>query len=522
MGMLAEHADHVIGVDTHRDAHSAAAIATRTGALAAQTTVAADAFGYKRLLRFARKHAPRRRVWAIESSGSFGAGLKSFLLAHGEWVVEVDRPKRPARRNGAKSDELDAIRAAREALQREHLAQPRARGEREAIRVLLITRRGAIRARTKAINHLKALVVTAREELRDQLRNTPTDELVYRCARLRTLPSHSTEHRATVLALRHTARRILALEAEANDLETEIEQLIQQTISDLLAEVGVGPISAAQLYCSWSHRGRLRNDGASPCSAARPRFPPPRDRRSATASTAPATASSTAPCTRSSSPACSTTPLRAPTPPADSPRARPHAKSSAASSATSPVSSFDCSKPTVRTPFPPGARHGAAPSATALDRHRSLLATALAIKACQSGHRTLFATAQQWVDRLEGAQHRNSLDDELRKLDRYRLLVIDEIGYLPLERQAANLLFALIARRYERGSIIVTSNRGFEAWGEILGDAMVAAALIDRLVHHATMITLKGKSYRLRERTAATSEKPRQRARPRALSDTTG
>ena len=260
MGMLAEHADHVIGVDTHRDAHSAAAVAT--GTVAAQTTVAADAFGYKRLLRFARRHARNRRVWAIESSGSFGAGLTTFLLANGEWVVEVDRPKRAARRNGAKSDELDAIRAAREALEREHLAQPRARGDREAVRVLLITRRGAVRARSKAINHLKALIVTAREELRHQLRNTPTDELVYRCARLRTLPSHSTEHRATVLALRHTARRILALEAEANDLESEIEQLVKQTVPDLLAEIGVGPISAAQLYCAWSHRGRLRNDGA--------------------------------------------------------------------------------------------------------------------------------------------------------------------------------------------------------------------------------------------------------------------
>jgi IstB-like ATP binding protein len=80
-------------------------------------------------------------------------------------------------------------------------------------------------------------------------------------------------------------------------------------------------------------------------------------------------------------------------------------------------------------------------------------------------------------------------------------------GYLPRERQAANLLFALVSRRYERGSIIVTSNRSFEQWGEILGDAMVAAALIDRLVHHATMITLKGKSYRLRERTS-TSRPP--------------
>lgn len=262
MGMLAEHADHVIGVDTHRDSHSAAAIAARTGTIAGQTTVAADAFGYKRLLRFGRRHAPGRRVWAIESSGSFGSGLTTFLLANGEWVVEIDRPKRPARRNGAKSDELDAIRAAREALERDHLAQPRARGDREALRVLLTTRRGAIRARTKAINHLKALVVTAREQLRHQLRNTPTDELVYRCARLRTLPSHSVEHRATVVALRHTARRILALEAEANDLESEIERLIKQTVPQLLEQIGVGPISAAQLYCSWSHRGRLRSDGA--------------------------------------------------------------------------------------------------------------------------------------------------------------------------------------------------------------------------------------------------------------------
>jgi len=104
------------------------------------------------------------------------------------------------------------------------------------------------------------------------------------------------------------------------------------------------------------------------------------------------------------------------------------------------------------------------------------------------------------VSRLEQAQDRNQLEAELRRLERYHLLIVDEVGYLPLERQAANLLFALVSRRYERGSIIVTSNRGFDQWGEILGDAMVAAALIDRLVHHATMIVLKGKSYRLRER----------------------
>jgi DNA replication protein DnaC len=128
------------------------------------------------------------------------------------------------------------------------------------------------------------------------------------------------------------------------------------------------------------------------------------------------------------------------------------------------------------------------------------LAIALGLRACQHGVRVAFATAQQWVSRLEQAQERNQLESELRRLERYGLLIVDEVGYLPLERQAANLLFALVSRRYERGSIIVTSNRGFEQWGDILGDAMIAAALIDRLVHHATLITLKGKSYRLRQR----------------------
>jgi len=135
------------------------------------------------------------------------------------------------------------------------------------------------------------------------------------------------------------------------------------------------------------------------------------------------------------------------------------------------------------------------------------LAIALGVRACQHGTRVAFATAQEWVSRLEAAQERNQLEVELRRLERYGLLIVDEVGYLPLERQAANLLFALASRRYERGSIIVTSNRGFEQWGDILGDAMVAAALIDRLVHHATLVTLKGKSYRLRARTDPTASR---------------
>ncbi len=240
--MLAQRVDHVIGVDTHRDSHTAAVLDT-TGGAVADVTVPADAFGYKRVLAFGRTHAPGRRAWAIEGTGSFGAGLTTFLLEQGEWVVEIDRPARPARRNGAKSDELDAARAAREALARDHLAQPRSRGEREAVRVLLVTRQGAVVSRTRAIAHLKALLVTAPEQLRNHFRNMSTDDQVVRCSRLRTSPTH-------------------ALEAVANDLESEIERLVKGLAPRLLEERGVGALSAAQVLCSWSHPGRLRSEAA--------------------------------------------------------------------------------------------------------------------------------------------------------------------------------------------------------------------------------------------------------------------
>jgi transposase len=139
MPMLAEHIDGVIGVDTHRDTLTAAAV-SRLGGVLAQTTTSADAAGYRRLLGFAQTQLPGRRCWAVEGAGSFGAGLTAVLQQSGERVVEVGRPKRPASRSGAKSDALDAVRAAREALGQDQLATPRRRGEREALRVLLTTR----------------------------------------------------------------------------------------------------------------------------------------------------------------------------------------------------------------------------------------------------------------------------------------------------------------------------------------------------------------------------------------------
>lgn len=107
----------------------------------------------------------------------------------------------------------------------------------------------------------------------------------------------------------------------------------------------------------------------------------------------------------------------------------------------------------------------------------------------------LFDTANNWIARLAAAQHKGQLEQELKKIRRYKLIIVDEIGYVPFDTDAANLFFQLVASRYEQGSIMVTSNLPFSRWGETFGDD-VAAAMIDRLVHHAEVLTLSGDSYR--------------------------
>src|SRR4051812_415935 len=128
------------------------------------------------------------------------------------------------------------------------------------------------------------------------------------------------------------------------------------------------------------------------------------------------------------------------------------------------------------------------------------LAIGLGIRACQAGHRVAFATAAQWVARLADAHAAGRLQTELIRLGRYPLIIVDEVGYIPFEPEAANLFFQLVSSRYERASLIVTSNKAFGRWGEVFGDDIVAAAMIDRLVHHAEVIALKGDSYRLKDR----------------------
>ena len=126
------------------------------------------------------------------------------------------------------------------------------------------------------------------------------------------------------------------------------------------------------------------------------------------------------------------------------------------------------------------------------------LSIALAVQAARRGHRVAFASAQQWVAKLAAAKRQGRLDEELERIGRLPLIVVDEVGYIPFDPEAAALFFALVSSRYERSSIIVSSNKTFSAWAEIFGDPVAVAALVDRLVHHAEVLVLRGDSYRLK------------------------
>ncbi|MCI0410204.1 MAG: IS21-like element helper ATPase IstB [Acidobacteria bacterium] len=131
------------------------------------------------------------------------------------------------------------------------------------------------------------------------------------------------------------------------------------------------------------------------------------------------------------------------------------------------------------------------------------LAVALGVKAAEAGFSVLFLTLETLMGRLIRARHENRLERTLQQLVYPRLLILDELGYLPLTREEASLFFRLLVRRYERASLIVTSNKGFTDWGEIFNDQVLATAILDRLLHHATTLNIKGESYRLREKRKA-------------------
>jgi DNA replication protein DnaC len=131
------------------------------------------------------------------------------------------------------------------------------------------------------------------------------------------------------------------------------------------------------------------------------------------------------------------------------------------------------------------------------------LAIALGVKAAEAGHRVLFLTLETLMTRLKRAQQENRLEKQLQQFTYPKVLIIDEIGYLPLNRQEASLFFRLVARRYEKAAMILTSNKGFVDWGEVFSDQVIATAILDRLLHHATTLNIKGESFRLKEKRKA-------------------
>jgi transposase len=263
-----------------------------------QTTVSATPAGYRQLLRLAnRQHG--RRVWAIEGTGGYGAGLTRFLTAHAEQVVELDRPKRAARRHGAKSDPLDATRAAREALGRDQLANP------ERLASARRCRCGWPPAARRSRRHRRptpaaCLVVAAPDALRNQLRGLTTARLVSNCARLRQRTAWDVETTATVASLRALARPIQVLNAEIVEHTRAITVLVRAWRPELLTPTGVGPIVAAVILCAWSHPGLCGSDAAFAMLGGAAPIPASSGQRIRVDSTAPGTASSTRPSTWSS------------------------------------------------------------------------------------------------------------------------------------------------------------------------------------------------------------------------------
>ncbi|MET7472461.1 IS110 family transposase [Micromonospora sp. NPDC005686] len=259
--MLADLVEVVIGVDTHTATHTAALLDTRTGGVLARATVSADPDGYAELVALADEHSGLR-AWALEGSGGYGAGLARHLADAGELVVELDRPQRPTRRAGAKSDPIDAERAARDALARTRLAQPKTGSERAALQMRLTARRAAVEASATTQRQLHAMVITAPEVVRARFRGQSTRLMLTTATRLRPTTSADVDVFTSLTVLRDLARRVRFLEAEATEHEKAIRTIVRSWRPDLLQLTGVGPIVAATILTAWSHPGRCRNDAA--------------------------------------------------------------------------------------------------------------------------------------------------------------------------------------------------------------------------------------------------------------------
>lgn len=250
-----------VGVDTHLDVHVAVALdqlGRRLGEAQLPTTPA----GYEELVEWGGSFG-EIEAFGVEGTGCFGAGLSRHLRGRGFLVVEIIRPKRQTRRHKGKSDPIDAEAAARAVLSGEATGAPKAGDDRaEMIRVLRVERQTAIKARTQTINSLRALLVTAPVELRDQLRGLPTAKLMATAARLRP-NTEATVANAVKRALRGLARRYENLDAEITELDAALEDLVAAAAPELIALYGFGTDTAGQLIVTaGDNPDRLRSEAS--------------------------------------------------------------------------------------------------------------------------------------------------------------------------------------------------------------------------------------------------------------------
>ena len=259
-----------LGVDTHADAHVAAAL-DHLGRELGTITVPTTTSGFTQLVEWASQFGMIDRV-GIEGTGCWGAGLARWMRAEGLVVIEVDRPNRRTRRRHGKSDVIDAVAAARAVQSGEANGTPKAGdGDVEAIRTLRVAYRSAVKARTQAANQLHALVVTAPDELRDRLRGLRLAALVDVAAKMRPGDAPDTPSAVTRYALRRLARRYQQLSAEADELRAQMARFVDRVAPALIAQQGINTLNAAALLtAAGDNPQRLRSEGsfAHLCGAA--------------------------------------------------------------------------------------------------------------------------------------------------------------------------------------------------------------------------------------------------------------
>jgi transposase len=262
---LADRVDAVIGVDTHTDTHTAVVL-TPVGTVLAELTVPATAGGATILLAWADQQTSGlgtgRRVWALDSARSHGVGLLRALRAVDETCLEAPKPAAARRRRGGKSDALDAVHAARAVLAAEQLAEPRADGDREALRILHVCRRHYSDTRTATVNLFKSVILTADDDLREQFRGRSTTRQLKHALTLIADTTSNTLERLRRTQLRELAEQIHTLDRTLKKNLADLRNLVKTMCPALLEQPGIGPVTAAIALTAWSHHGRVRTEAA--------------------------------------------------------------------------------------------------------------------------------------------------------------------------------------------------------------------------------------------------------------------